>query len=481
MAEGESDTKPNLSDEDNERQQRNFFENLVRFWKDYPHLQTYKSLFRTKLHHLAGAREEISYKGYRNFLETNREMKPKQTSSSSSDQPRTSTPGNYTSVPLMSLSNSIQWSKSNNGIQITVRQDSLSAKDGEPIGGCDGPSAASAKPTTLVVDASLSAIPASVLQYQRQLRKVQATQRSTAPLNMHDHFKLLYEDEYMIVVDKPSGVLCVPGMNDKPNLLELIKTKYLAQKTSKNPDACEAVLSKMIVHRLDMDTSGVVVFAKTETTMKALQQKFRDRTPDLVKEYHAILCGHLPSDWQEQQDNGGSSIHIRLPLQRDHKHPPFMRVATLRSEEEARLAVNDLQTHGFKKLVKKRPKPCHTELKVVKQEWLPWSDSGKCDSLPVTRVSLTPHTGRTHQLRVHCAALGYPILGDPAYGLYGEASPMGGLDSSSNYSKPGTELQKSLLGAWPSPKKPMCLHAAKLGMHHPMTGQCMMWEAKTEF
>lgn len=342
------------------------------------------------------------------------------------------------------------------------------------------------------------AVPDSVLQYERQLRKNQAKTRSTAPVNRTDHLRILYEDDHLIVADKPSGVLCVPGLHGKPNLVDLVCEHLLqnaAPATAGEPSPRAA--SRLIVHRLDMDTSGAVVFAKTDASLRGLQAKFRDRADDVVKEYHALVCGHLPHP-------GG---HVHLPLQRDHRHPPFMRVATPRSEEEAHRAVCDLRTHGFRKLVKKRPKPSHTEFRVLGREHVvPHEEEGGADAtttaaaerrtpLPVTRVLLIPHTGRTHQLRVHMAALGYPILGDPAYGMHGEAHPGGGCDAdggrgaedaNSASEPPGRgaslDLQRRLLLAWPPPPiRPMCLHAARLCMKHPITHEPMEWHAPTPF
>jgi 23S rRNA-/tRNA-specific pseudouridylate synthase len=336
------------------------------------------------------------------------------------------------------------------------------------------------------ISVSVDTIPDSVLQYERQLRKIQATQRSVAELSMEEHLSIVYEDSDLIVVDKPSGVLCVPGINDKPNILQLV-CQYLSekQKTTVEPK------SDMIAHRLDMDTSGLVVFCKNTTALKALQATFRDRKV-AVKEYHALLCGHLFEEWKS------GSIH--LPLQRDHRHPPFMRVATPRSEAEAHAAVQDLQTHGFKKLIKKAPKPSHTEFQILEREYLEFRNPLQGDDkgagpteekttvrIPVTRVALTPHTGRTHQLRVHCAAMGYPIVGDPAYGLYGEAHARGGVDETSSSSGLDTNygasltLQEQLSRCRPSHSHTMCLHAAKLGIDHPISGEQMLWTAPTPF
>jgi tRNA pseudouridine32 synthase / 23S rRNA pseudouridine746 synthase len=382
-------------------------------------------------------------------------------------------------------------------------------------------------------------IPDSVLQYHRQLRKVQANNRSLAPLSIEEHLRILYEDDHLIVVDKPSGVLTVPGLNDKPNVLALvqqhIQTSNVNSKKRKIVESMDALScesnettampvnnnkdnknnnyeddpSKMIVHRLDMDTSGVVVFAKTQVCQKALQAKFRDKHADesLLKEYHALICGHIEFETLESNETTTKTTttarsnpiergDIFLPLKRDHRHPPFMRVATPFSEAEAKEAVKDLQTHGFKKLVNKAPKDSHTEFRVLGREYM-----GETNNLlPVTRVLLIPHTGRTHQLRVHMAALGHAILGDPAYGLYGEANPRGGC-SKASYSdsdvndtdfKNGddirivvagasVDLQQKLQEVWPSPVKSMCLHAARLRLRHPITNEVVEWCAATPF
>lgn len=226
--------------------------------------------------------------------------------------------------------------------------------------------------------------------------------------------------------------------------------------------------------RLDMDTSGLVVFSKTQVALKGLQAAFRDRK--VGKEYHALLCGHLPSTWKEGD--------IHLPLQRDHKHPPFMRVATPLSEIEAAEAVKDLQTHGFKKLVKKKPKPSHTEFRIVQREYWAFSEDVEDDTkgpapVPVTRVALIPHTGRTHQLRVHCAAIGFPIVGDPTYGIYGEAQSRGGLDSADEGAP--LSLQKQINTLRPTYSNSMCLHAAKLSFQHPTKDEKVALCAPTLF
>lgn len=212
-------------------------------------------------------------------------------------------------------------------------------------------------------------------------------------------------------------------------------------------------------------------------------------------------------------------LTIDLPLQRDHEHPPFMRVSTPHSEQAAIACVADLQKHGWKKLVRKRPKSSQTAVTVVERE------SSNDGALPYTRLRLEPITGRTHQLRVHwyvaravadvachsylltlaflSAALGFPIVGDPTYSLYGEGAPNGGLQSLQSYrvdsdadgsiiaaiasrsavpvSRCPIEIQKAWTTEHAPNDKPMCLHAAVLQLKHPETGKPFRWEVRPQF
>ena len=219
----------------------------------------------------------------------------------------------------------------------------------------------------VVKDKQVDGIPETVLQYERQMRKRKAADKAGAPVTREHHLKVIYEDPHVVVTDKPSGILCVPGINKNPSLLTVISDTYLPENLTSD---------QMIVHRLDMDTSGVVVFGRTPEAVSALQKAFRER--DVSKSYQALVCGHVTAD-------RGT---IDLPLQRDHQRPPFMRVSTSSSEQAAAQVVHDLQHHGWKKLIRKRPKPSQTGLSVLSREYL--LDT----NLPVTRLSLTPITGR---------------------------------------------------------------------------------------
>jgi tRNA pseudouridine32 synthase / 23S rRNA pseudouridine746 synthase len=307
--------------------------------------------------------------------------------------------------------------------------------------------------------AGLGTVPESVLIYQRQLRKAQH-ERKAGRILSSDDLQVIHVDDHLVVVIKPPGVLTVPGINSNSSLLDLVFQMYGQYMTDP---------VNMIVHRLDMDTSGVVVFGRTKDASKQIHALFRDRKVD--KQYECLIMGHLPLDGIVASSPGDHWVEIDLPLQRDHEHPPFMRVSTPRSEDAAMKAVDDLQNHGFRKLVRKKPKQSKTLVRVVEQATWKYDDE---THLPYTRLRLVPLTGRTHQLRVHCAALGYPIIGDPTYSHLGEAAPVGGLQSidSNVINKDGMfvrtfdrcaiKLQEAWMCCHPVNVKPMCLHAAFL-------------------
>lgn len=358
-------------------------------------------------------------------------------------------------------------------------------------------------------------IPESVLQYQRQMRKLQAADRAgKTNVNVDDHLHTVYVDDHIVVTDKPSGILCVPGVNKYKSLLDLVFDLYGggadsgAEDTGKEQPlvAPTSVFPRdsMIVHRLDMDTSGIVIFARNRNSMAKLHEAFRDST-GATKVYEALLVGWLDIDrWIESSEKRSAcdALHaghgkapgvdivvpsteavslgggeIRLPLQRDHRHPPFMRVSTPESEAEAQKAVTDLNHAGYIKLMAKKPKSSTTQFRILSHET--WG------GYPVTRVVLTPITGRTHQLRVHCAAIGHPILGDPAYGFCGEAHPNGGFCDDIIHKVSPTcasfELRRDIEDAVRENGRTMCLHARKLTLQHPETNEEIVFEAAPTF
>lgn len=170
-----------------------------------------------------------------------------------------------------------------------------------------------------------------------------------------DPLRILYDDDHVVVVDKPAGLLSVPGKGDHlaDCLIERLKGPF--------PDT-------LLVHRLDLDTSGVMVFALTKHAQRFLSAEFEGRRTK--KTYLARLWGHLTP--QEGT--------VDLPLAVDWPNRPRQRV-----------------DHD-------RGRPSQTGWRVLRH-----------DADGTTRVRLTPVTGRSHQLRVHMLALGHPILGDPLY------------------------------------------------------------------
>ena len=173
--------------------------------------------------------------------------------------------------------------------------------------------------------------------------------------------RVVYEDEGLVVVSKPHGMLSVPGRDGGTSVAQLMRERY--------PDAD----SPLIVHRLDQDTSGLMLIAKTKEMHRTLQLAFENH--EVKKRYVAVLDGLLPPEKQQGE--------ISLPLNSNYLDRPRQMVDWLNG------------------------KPAVTRYEVIGHE------EGR------TLVALYPLTGRTHQLRVHCAhpdGLNLPILGDPLYG-----------------------------------------------------------------
>ena len=277
---------------------------------------------------------------------------------------------------------------------------------------------------TLDISTIQQSIPDSVLQYERQMRKIRAADRaSKTNVNFEDHLHMIHKDNDIVVTNKPSGILCVPGVNKNRSLLDLVfEVNNGDEDDVERSSEDKLAKDSMIVHRLDMDISGIVIFARTREAMSELHKAFRERT-GTKKTYEALLVGWLDiNKWIESQDDDNTNKvieekgarsdatnlgggEINLPLQRDHRHPPFMRVSTPESKSEAQLAVKDLNSAGYKKLMAKKPKASTTQFRILSHEH--WRGH------PVTRVELTPITGRTHQL----ASLLIVLLNSPSFRL----------------------------------------------------------------
>lgn len=178
---------------------------------------------------------------------------------------------------------------------------------------------------------------------------------------------VLHEDAQVLVVDKPPGLLSVPG-----RLPEHHDSAFLRLQCAFGP--------LWVVHRLDMDTSGLIVYARSRESAAHLGRQFERRT--VHKRYEALVWGRPPS----------TQGVIALPLRIDWPHRP-------------RQVVDGLAG---------KPSVTHYECNAAA------GDAG----LP-SRLSLTPITGRSHQLRVHLSAIGLPIVGDRFYGSALDNGPTG--------------------------------------------------------
>lgn len=213
-------------------------------------------------------------------------------------------------------------------------------------------------------------------------------------LSIYDKVETLYEDREIAVIHKPEGLLSVPGKDAaQPSVYALMRRKY--------PEAT----GPLIVHRLDMATSGVLLIAKTEFAYHRLQQAFLNH--QIQKKYVAIISG------KEIPEKG----IISLPLLPDYLNRPRQIV----NHEQGKEAI--------------------TEYEILE----------RIDGSHL-RIALYPKTGRTHQLRVHCAhqeGLNAPILGDPLYGNEKAAR--------------------------------LHLHAEEITFEHPLTGKKITIKRKADF
>lgn len=212
----------------------------------------------------------------------------------------------------------------------------------------------------------------------------------------------------------------------------------------------------MVVHRLGMDTSGLVMFAKTMEALRGLNTLFRTR--QITRIYEVLVCGHVAKD-------AGT---IDLPLMRDYIYPPYMRVST----DQHQQALLSLDPAIVGKKLLEHPKPSQTRYQVISRETLLDTD------LPVTRLLLTSVTGRTHQLNVYCAAIGHPIVGDRVYGWEGDAAPNGGLDPP-NDAAATLDLQKDIASYFEGQN--MCVHAKILSLQHPVLNTPLVFESNAPF
>jgi 23S rRNA pseudouridine1911/1915/1917 synthase len=204
--------------------------------------------------------------------------------------------------------------------------------------------------------------------------------------------EVLFEDEHLIVVVKPAGLLIHPSRGVKSGTLANALTHHFNQHLKHSAAGDPQFIRPGIVHRLDRDTSGLLIAAKTQAALSRLSQHFQRRL--VLKRYLAVLCGRVSSE----------ELTINAPIGRDEEARPHWRVL-------------------------EGGKPAETRLRVIERR------AGR------TLAELEPMTGRTNQLRIHCAHVGHSIIGDRLHG--GEPHPR------------------------------LCLHASRLAFRHPATNEAL--------
>ncbi|PLZ02482.1 RNA pseudouridine synthase [Burkholderia sp. WAC0059] len=234
------------------------------------------------------------------------------------------------------------------------------------------------------------------------VRTAQATDVPMAAPVPAAHFPLLYEDDALLVIDKPAGVAVHGGSGVAFGVIE--------QMRATRPQARFLEL----VHRLDRETSGILMLAKKRAALVGLHEQIRENRMD--KRYYACVHGEWAADW-------GRRRAVREPL---HKY------LTPEGERRVRVQPDGLASHTVFNLVERWPGYALLEAELK--------------------------TGRTHQIRVHLAHLGLPIVGDAKYGDF--------------------PLNKALARASARPGiKRMFLHAHRLRLAHPLTGEALQFEA----
>jgi tRNA pseudouridine32 synthase/23S rRNA pseudouridine746 synthase len=221
--------------------------------------------------------------------------------------------------------------------------------------------------------------------------------------------KALYQDESLLVLDKPEGLLSVPGRG-------IDKQDCLASRAQQVwPDA-------LVVHRLDMATSGLILLARNKAVQRSLGDAFAQRT--VHKRYLAVVQGALaPPDlpWGL----------IDLPIAVDWPNRPLRVIDPVAGKASS------------------------TRWRVIPgdERWRAFATDDDAAAAPCTRLELAPLTGRSHQLRVHLRAIGHPILGDRLY--------------SDDVAKPGSTR--------------LLLHACSLELAHPVTGERLRFDSPCPF
>jgi 23S rRNA pseudouridine1911/1915/1917 synthase len=276
----------------------------------------------------------------------------------------------------------------------------------------DGHVTVNGKPETGM---SRKTVPGDIIGLVRPPAVDPEPQGENIPLN------IVHEDGDLIVIDKPAGLVVHPAGGHETGTL----VNALIAHCGASLSGIGGVKRPGIVHRLDKDTSGLLVVAKNDVAHRALSEQFADhgRTGPLERAYRAFVWG-VPA-------RRGGTIHTHID--RSHGNREKM---TVTRDGQGREAI--------------------THYEVV-------ADYAGADGKPlVSEVICRLETGRTHQIRVHMAHLGHPLLGDPLYGA--------GFKTKAQHLSAAAQTALTGLGR-------QALHAEILGFSHPATGETLMFES----
>ncbi|MCB0319500.1 MAG: RluA family pseudouridine synthase [Bdellovibrionales bacterium] len=246
---------------------------------------------------------------------------------------------------------------------------------------------------------------------------VEEGKRSESELEPYEYpLSVIFQDEAILVLDKPHGLPVHPGAGtgNRTVLNAVLHEKWLSPSEFDAEGKC-AVFRPGIVHRLDRDTTGVLVVAKSAAVLSELSRQFHDRT---VEKVYMALALRKPRGGLAFDSNESGSIEAPIG-----RHP----------HERVRMAVVE------------SGKPAQTDWELVER----FRHS--------VLLRLQIHSGRTHQIRVHLAHIGSGVIGDSTYGQF-DTLPKGAAERVSEFRR-------------------QALHAWRLSLHHPISGERMSFEA----
>ncbi|MGS0681658.1 RluA family pseudouridine synthase [Shewanella sp. 125m-7] len=242
-----------------------------------------------------------------------------------------------------------------------------------------------------------------------------------------EEITILYQDEHLLLINKPSGLLSLSGKH--PGNLDSVHYRLV-----KDYPGCS------LVHRLDLGTSGIMLIALNKTINALLCRQFSERS--VLKRYTALLLGGLKT----------LDGRISAAIAKDKPNFPLMKICDIEGKP-AHSLYQVLASENVNKVEATAIDAKSDKRDVNFDVADPLKATVTTEQIAITRVELTPETGRTHQLRIHCQYMGYPIIGCDLY---------------------GTEFSYQL-----APR--LMLHANRLEFNHPISGERIYGESSCPF